>query len=204
VSLVDRLTVQQPSAHAFECPKYRPLPGSKRCQHYLDGGACALPDEFMCVEWLKANGQKVAPPAPRIETSPPKDPPAPAAKPNEPARDLFGAPVSPAVSKEPAKKKAEPAASPSAPPDLPAAPPLARISDEDIASFKALGVEVCIESEGIGQVWLVPEYTGQDRKEISVEHAATLRLVVDAFPGSKVSAFEKLRPAKPPTGKETS
>lgn len=198
MSLVDRLAVQQASASAFECPKYRPLPGSKRCQHYLDGGACALPDEFMCVEWLKANGQKVAPPAP-----PPVEPPPAAARPEQ-ARDLFGAPVPPPVSKEPAKKKAEPAASPPAPPDLPAAPPLARISDEDLASFKALGVEVCIESEGIGQVWLVPEYTGKDRKEISVEHAATLRLVVDAFPGSKVTAFEKLRPAKPPTGKETS
>lgn len=202
MSLVDRLTVRQPSASAFECPKYRPLPGSKRCQHYLDGGACGLPDEFMCVEWLKANGHKVAPPAPRADASPPMDPPPPAARPAAPARDLFGTPVSPPASKEPAKKKQEPATS--VPPELPEGPPLARISDEDIASFKALGVEVCIESEGIGQVWLVPEYTGQDRKEISVEHAATLRLVVDAFPGAKVTAFEKLRPAKPPTGKETS
>lgn len=211
MSLLDRLAVRQPSASAFECPKYRPLPGSKRCQHYVDGGACSLPDEFMCVEWLKANGQKVAPPAPGIEAPPPKEPPPmapppPAAKPTDQARDLFGATVSPPVSKEPPRKRPEPAtsSSPPTPPEVPAAPPLARISDEDIASFKALGVEVCIESESIGQVWLVPDYTGQDRKEISVEHAATLRLVVDAFPGAKVTAFEKLRPAKPPAGKETS
>jgi hypothetical protein len=199
VSLIDRLTVQQASsAPAFECPKYRPLPGSKRCQHYLDGGSCALPDEFMCVEWLKANGQKVAPAAPPVEPPTPKLSAPPSAKDEQP-RDLFGAPVSPPIAKEPAKTKQEPAAPPSppTPPELPPAPPLARISDEDIASFKALGVEVCLTADGIGEVWLVPEYTGQQRKEISVEHAATLRLVVDAFPGARVIAFEKREPSKP-------
>ncbi|MFZ5787212.1 MAG: hypothetical protein ACOY3Y_12285 [Acidobacteriota bacterium] len=203
MSLVNRIAVRQPSV--YECAKYRPLPGSKRCQHYLEGGSCALPDEFMCIEWLKANGQKVAPPAPRTEAPPPKDPP-PAAKPNDRARDLFGAPVSPPAPKAYPKKKPEPARSPSPPTPGEVAPgePIARIPDEDIASFKALGVEVCLTSEGIGDVWLVPDYTGRERKEISVEHAATLRLVVDAFPGAKVTAFEKLRPAKEPAGKETS
>jgi hypothetical protein len=48
---------------AFTCPHYDPVPGSKRCRQYLDGGACARPDEFMCLEWLKANGHAVPPPA---------------------------------------------------------------------------------------------------------------------------------------------
>ena len=41
---------------AFTCPKYTPAPGASRCVHYADGGPCLRPDEFMCVEWLRANG----------------------------------------------------------------------------------------------------------------------------------------------------
>ena len=44
---------------SIECVKYEPTEGGKRCKHYLDNGACALPDELMCVEWLKANGHAV-------------------------------------------------------------------------------------------------------------------------------------------------
>jgi len=36
------------------CAKYAPG-GGRRCAHYADG-ACLRPDEFMCVEWLRANG----------------------------------------------------------------------------------------------------------------------------------------------------
>ena len=35
---------------AFNCPKYDPLPNNKRCRHYLDNSACALPNEFMCIK----------------------------------------------------------------------------------------------------------------------------------------------------------
>jgi len=41
---------------AFTCPKYVPVHGTRRCAHYGDGGPCLRPDEFMCVEWLRANG----------------------------------------------------------------------------------------------------------------------------------------------------
>lgn len=37
------------------CAKFQRAEG-RRCAHYLASGACALPDEFMCVEWLKLNG----------------------------------------------------------------------------------------------------------------------------------------------------
>lgn len=37
------------------CPHYV-RSESKRCVHYLSNGGCVRPDEFMCVEWLKANG----------------------------------------------------------------------------------------------------------------------------------------------------
>lgn len=38
----------------ISCPKYLPVDG-RRCVHYGDG-PCLRPDEFMCVEWLRANG----------------------------------------------------------------------------------------------------------------------------------------------------
>lgn len=194
MSLVDRLAVRRPAPPAYNCPTYEPLPGSKRCQHYLDNGACALPGEFMCSEWLKANGQKAGPSAVRVEAQAPSEPPA-APKPDDVARDLFGAPIAPPAPKGPPKRKPPPVASPPSTPPAEGAPvgPIPRISDEDIASFKALGVEVCLRSDALGDVWLVPEYTECDRREITPEHAATLRLIVDAFPGAQVVAFEKLR-----------
>lgn len=42
------------------CLKFVSLPRSKkpRCQHYREGGSCAIENEFMCVEWVKRNRQK--------------------------------------------------------------------------------------------------------------------------------------------------
>jgi hypothetical protein len=60
---------------------------------------------------------------------------------------------------------------------------------EDLASFRALQVEVCMESPALGQIWLVPAYTGADRKEITPEHAAKVAAIVAAFPGSSPSAW---------------
>ena len=177
------------------CPHYESSAGEKRCCHYVKGGACALADALMCSEWLKANGPKPGPSPAHVEAPAPKEPPPAAAKPNDVARDLFGAPIAPPAPKGPPKKKMERVASPPpAPPaEVAAGGPIPRISDDDIASFKALGVEVCLRSDAIGEVWLVPEYTERDRREITPEHAATLRLIVDAFPGAQVVAFEKLR-----------
>ena len=42
------------------CPRYV-RSESRRCVHYLSNGGCARPDEFMCVEWLKANGHLLSP-----------------------------------------------------------------------------------------------------------------------------------------------
>ncbi len=127
------------------CARYEALPGSKRCRHYHPNGACGLPDEFMCVEWLKANGH-----------------PAPASSAPPSTRAELGA--------------------------------LRTITDADIASFKALGVEVRLESADLGDVWLVPTYTSAERLELSVEHAALLAAVCAAFPGARVTSFS--RPAR--------
>ncbi len=184
MSLKDRLREASPSpAASFSCPHYEARPGSKRCRQYLEGGACARDDEFMCVEWLKANGHHVPPPAPSAPES--------ASEPAPASRDLFGQPTA----------APQPPAAPAPPPPDPAPPvevPVVRnLTDEDIASFKALRAEVCMRSEDVGEIWLVPEYTGADRLEISVEHAATLTAICSAFPGAKVVSFEKRKPEEP-------
>jgi hypothetical protein len=145
-----------------DCPKYQPRAGSKRCDYYLDGGACALATEFMCVEWLKANRRAV-----------PQDHPSQGAT----AAQLALLPGLAAPAPEPAH-------------------PRAPIAPEELASFKALGVELRLDLDEAGPVWLVPRYTGQARKEITPEHAATLRLLLDAFPGARIAAFEKTTSAK--------
>ena len=128
----------------------------------------------MCVEWLKANGHAVPPPL----ASPA---PLPAAPPSV-DRDLFGAPL----------PTPEPASTSRSGPDPTSkdVPIVRNLTDEEIASFKALRAEVCLRSEDVGEVWLVPEYTGAERKEISVEHASTLAAICAAFPGAKVVSFE--------------
>jgi len=167
----------------YDCPKYVPDASGKRCRHYLKGGACALADEFMCVEWLKANGHAMPEGHPALVP---------------PQTDLFGSPApapKPTSLKAKSGKPATPtipvAASPQQPTNGEEQRLLEPIPKDDVESFKALGVEVCLRSEEIGEVWIVPDYRDSSRKELSIEHAATLCLVVGAFPGSKVIAFEK-------------
>jgi hypothetical protein len=170
----------------------------KRCLRYRPGGGCALPSVGTCTEWLKVNGQArlrpgvAAPPAPASPVPLEKHAPA--------SVDLFGHPLTEAGSKKHALASSSKPAPP-APlldvkePDAEAPlSPLRGLTDEDIASFNALGTEVCFASETYGEVWLVPAYTGQVRKELTPEHAATLVRVLSAFPGSCVMSFVK-RPA---------
>lgn len=171
------------------CEKYTRGEG-KRCVHYVSNGACALPDELMCVEWLKANGPKAGEPwGLPVVVEPPKPEPQPQ------ARDLFGNPVE--LPEEPPKSRPVAAAAPVAP--KPASEPtidvdqLRGFTSQDIESFKALGVEVQLHSETYGELWLVPTYTGKPRKEITPEHAATVMRVLSVFPGSHVVAFEKTK-----------
>ena len=186
------------------CPHYEALPGRKHCRHYLDNGACSRPDEFMCTEWMKANGHVVEDltrqPAGPVAESPLRE--ALASSP----LDLFGNPnpdfqpteVTPAA---PPKSSGRPQGTPAVPPpatstptndaDTAERPPLRGLTTDDIDSFKALRAEVCLSSDAFGEVWLVPDYTGQARKEITPEHAATICRVIEAFPGSRVVSFEK-------------
>jgi hypothetical protein len=180
MTILQRYPNQNP-APGIDCSKYQPRTGSKRCQHYLDGGACALASEFMCVEWLKANRQLVAQDHPGHGATPAQPALLPGLAPPAPARAAPRLEVAAAMARS--VSQAEP----------PSAPAHARapITPEELASFKALGVELRLDLDEVGPVWLVPRYTGQARKEITPEHAATLRLLLDAFPGARIAAFEK-------------
>jgi hypothetical protein len=115
---------------------------------------------------------------------------APAEVHDKPARDLFGTPIEPDPRRSHTTAGAPPVRLATASRDD--KPPLVRnVTDEEIASFKALGAAVCIRSAAMGDVWLVPEYTGADRAELSVEHSATLTAICAAFPGAKVVAMNR-------------
>lgn len=178
-------------AASYECPEYVARPRSKRCRHYLDGGACALATEFQCVEWLKANDRPLPAGHPALA--------APAGQ-----RDLFGQPVPGGTTEEESLPTPRPAlelaTQPSPITEAQPTPPRTwlrePITQEEIDSFKALDIEIRLDLPDLGPLWLVPEYTDQERKEITPEHAATLRLLLDAFPGGRVTAFDKLTRAK--------
>ena len=159
----------------------------KRCLHYGAGGACALPGADRCSEWLKANGRDG-----RVDSVSSNVPvPAAAASALAPPRDLFGHAL-------PAPPRGVPPA-PSSVPRLPAAiaeppprsaPPRSALTAADVASFKALRVEVRMHSDAVGELWLVPAYTGKPRVEITPEHAMTLMHVREVFPDAQVTSFE--------------
>ena len=168
-----RIESENPTGVSITCTHYGPVPGSRRCRSYQDGGLCQRPGAAVgkCLEWLKVNSPGEAPPEPA-------------------SRDLFGAPVpTPPPMRSPDKGAPSPA--PSAPPPEPSPPLVRNVTDEQIASFKALGVEVCIRSEHLGDIYLVPEYTGEARAELSIEHSVTLTAICSAFPGAKVVEMKR-------------
>ncbi|MBM3957919.1 MAG: hypothetical protein FJ313_07695 [Gemmatimonadetes bacterium] len=171
----------------FTCPHYEAQAAGKRCAHYGDGGSCDRPGQGQCVEWVKANPDsvRVTPERP-AETNPVTGASGPAFNLTAPA------PPPPAEPAAPVPPVEEAARSRPRPPEIPW---IRQVSDDDIASFRALRVSVCLRTENVGEVWLVHEYTGsQDRFELRIDHAATLTAICAAFPGAKVSALERESP----------
>ncbi|ACY13624.1 hypothetical protein [Haliangium ochraceum] len=161
------------SAHlrpaGITCPSYEPRPGTTRCRSYLDGGVCTRADEFLCVEWLRANGHAV-----------PESAKASAPVPGE----RLGTELS----------ENTPTSS------SPAADAVRGLTSEQLASFAALGVEVCLATAEVGEVWLVPKYTDCDRQELRLDHAATLAALCATFPGASVKVLEPLAGRKHTSG----
>ena len=69
-------------------------------------------------------------------------------------------------------------------------------SEEELASFRALGIEVLIRT-AVGDFWLVPAYTGKpDRVELTPEDALRVGLVPVLFDGR----IENIGPDNDPRG----
>ena len=115
--------------------------------------------------------------------------PAQEQSPDSVPRDLFGDPLPPPkLKKKPSIKKPELSAQIKQAPE--SEPVVIRsITEEQIKSFKDLRAEVCIKTESGQKIWLVPEYTGQDRNEVSAEHAAYYTMICSTFPGAKITDF---------------
>ena len=178
------------------CRDYAPLHGTKRCNDYQAGGTCARPDRFVCEEWARANGYPVVRPSPAANvTSGPADvararrlPDLFGHRSSEPSVVAARGPVPAATTPKPR------AIAPESPePREGGTPPAPRgLTTADIEAFKALGVQVCLCSDAFGEVWLVPQRTGQARTELTPENAATLCRVIDALPGARVTTIHPI------------
>lgn len=72
--------------------------------------------------------------------------------------------------------------------------PLPVLGPDEVAAFKALKVAVRMRAPWCSDFWLVPERTGQDRLELTVDEAVTLVRLLDAFPGSRIESFRRPLP----------
>lgn len=61
---------------------------------------------------------------------------------------------------------------------------------EQVESLKATGATVRLTTPG-GKLHIVPEYTGKDRNELSMDHAVAVLGFLRAFPGTKIVEFER-------------
>lgn len=180
------------SARKIECPVYRPTPESRRCVDFVDGGACARPDIFMCTEWVAANQRSAPRDGTRGESTR-----AETAGSGEPRAAEVAQPAAPRSAASSCTRGAQtvPHPSRSGQGPLPETPPrvlaVRTLTTEELDSFRALGVSVCVRSDELGEVWIVPEYTTAERSELRVDHAATLAALCAAFPGARAVAFER-------------
>jgi hypothetical protein len=194
VDFFDQLRGPETPVSEITCPKYRPLPGTARCQHYLANGSCNLPDELMCVEWLKKNAHLH-----QVHASLPVAPDArvlPAGAPVPPGSPRSGAAVGPPARPEPPLGVLEPPERPAGfqgPETVTWASPVA---PGDVEALARVAGEVRLQDLMHGDVFLVSARTGQDRQELTYHEASLLRYIVDLFPGTVL--VELRRPESKP------
>jgi hypothetical protein len=130
----------------------------------------------------------------------PSPPPPQAQAPAPPPRAPPQAPPSlpPSAAAERARAAHEQAAAASmADPFSDAAPPFIAAKEIDpmrIGELEALSAEIHLVSPDLGDIFLVRQHSGIARNELTYREAATLRQMVDQFPGARVV---KLRPGVP-------
>jgi hypothetical protein len=65
------------------------------------------------------------------------------------------------------------------------------LTEEAIGALCKLGIEVTVKTDAGMEVTLVPKLTGADRCELTFEHARTLVMVLQVFPGATVQQIVK-------------
>jgi hypothetical protein len=188
----------------IQCTQWEPAsPGAKACRYYLrpseteSGGLCKLPGELICVEWVRRSGSEaqkrslvghhfLKPQASTPNPPSPKDP-------DEPP-PLVLRPLDPLPPRAPARVQVPGGELAMALP-RPYEPAKA-IDPASLEALEAAGVEVELTAPYLaGTITLVPARTGRvDRNELSYREAAVIRLLVDAFPGSHVTAYRAALP----------
>lgn len=151
----------------------------------------------MCVEWLKLKHSIEVPSCSSDSKHEPEAPVASASRLTSANRDLFGNPIElPQPKLRPIANGPAPAIATHqpklAPSPAPVDTPLVRaVTEADVASFKLFGIEACINSDKLGPVWIVPEYTNESRHELKIEHAMVLAAVTSVFANAQVVAIRK-------------
>lgn len=187
-----------------QCPKWEPVStGSKRCRYYIDPapeelqveGLCRLPDEFVCVEWVRRFGtdeqraalQLRAYPAGNSPGARPVDPDAPppltlAVQDRPPPRLTLVRDPTPSMA------RGEPLVALGRVSEFVPAP---EVDPAGLAALEASGAEVTLEAGYLGgTVTLVAARTGRtDRVECTWRESSVIRMIVDAFPGARVVGF---------------
>ena len=185
MSIDDKTATTEPRPKGIECEHYRAMADSKTCQRYVATGFCSLAigDGGTCTEWTKRNEGK----EPKLKRDDELDELlAEAGAYQEPEPDPLDEiiPVGDLVEK----------GTPHSDDPWPLVP---TFTDEDIDRFKKNGLEYRFVSklDSIGELWLVPSYTDEGKKEITLEDLNKLTMVANAFPSSRMVAFRKLTKA---------
>lgn len=150
------------------CEKYEKISDdSRKCKYYVKGGHCKLPNEFMCIEWMKLNANKKSKEEidNRIELEIPSE------KKVEENKDVKL--ERPRVVIARTGKNIQPYI----------------IPEEEIEKLKLKGMEIRLSADEFDEdVWIVPKETEQSDKrlEITYDDAATLCTILSVFPDSKV------------------
>lgn len=204
------MTIPRPAG--ITCPDWQPTeanPAGKRCRSYQDGGTCWLDDRFVCSEWAKHNAG-VAPTGPRrlpVAPPPPLPPPPPVDASGGPDAGFVLVPP-PLATQEAAKGPAAAARARAAyearlpggrhvtvtdPEPFTAAK---EIDPKSLDALAALADRIELDAGPLGRIALVRERTAEDDLPgapiaLTLQEAATLRLLVDSFPGARVVAIRR-------------
>lgn len=202
------------------CTKYeRAVKGKKACRHFIrDGGACSLPSEVMCVEYLKRNPKAAEgyhhPQLTQLRLDGSEERPAEkkgkasahSTAQGEAERQAGGAAAeraataasSHSIASEKHPEGAAVTAAQSSPGSTvrPSAASMLDqlVSESDVQSLIDSGQEFEVNGWGKNELTLVPERTNEDRIEITFRDAVSIANMMLPFPGARITA---IRPSKP-------